>query len=463
MPVDLAGQPCDLDPLLALGVPSSRTRRTPFESVYRGRKVGAHLRRDVLLALRDQEHRRRRGRAGRARTATTSPTRSGAMRLTRRGDGSRYDQTTPGFKANLSDVLAAIALVQLDRLDEHTRDPGAAVRALRRRAGRSRRDRAARRATRATCMPATSTSSGSTPSRAGATRDEYQRALGEELIATSIHFLPVHRLTWFRERYPGAAAAAGRRARRRRGAVVAALARALRRRHRRRDRRRPAGARPLHGMTETRSAVRVVATLVFTGLAVAYLLWKIDVGKTVDVLRDTRFGWFALAVAIMIATVVPMAVRWQWLLRRAGDGRAARLADARVLRLVHGRADPADGDRRRRGADLRDVEAPPRADGATSRRSSCSSAALGGAATVLLGAIGFVLAIGRYDVGAYLWLEGAFVFATFAADRRSSSRARRGPGSPRAAPLLGALRARAPAAGVLRGCPSLPRSRRACC
>ena len=38
--------------------------------------------------------------------------------------------------------------------------------------------------------------------RAGAGRDEYQRALGEELIATSIHFLPVHRLTWFRERYP---------------------------------------------------------------------------------------------------------------------------------------------------------------------------------------------------------------------------------------------------------------------
>jgi glycosyltransferase 2 family protein len=38
--------------------------------------------------------------------------------------------------------------------------------------------------------------------------------------------------------------------------------------------------------------------------------------------------------------------------------------------------------------------------------------ALGGAATVLLGAAGFLLAIGRYDVGAYLWLEGAFVLGT---------------------------------------------------
>src|SRR5207244_9772194 len=38
--------------------------------------------------------------------------------------------------------------------------------------------------------------------RAGATRDEYQRALAEENIATSIHFLPVHRLTYYRVRFP---------------------------------------------------------------------------------------------------------------------------------------------------------------------------------------------------------------------------------------------------------------------
>jgi dTDP-4-amino-4,6-dideoxygalactose transaminase len=38
--------------------------------------------------------------------------------------------------------------------------------------------------------------------RAGAARDASQRALGEEMIGTSIHFLPVHRLTYYRERYP---------------------------------------------------------------------------------------------------------------------------------------------------------------------------------------------------------------------------------------------------------------------
>ena len=71
------------------------------------------------------------------------------------------------------------------------------------------------------------------PERAGATRDVYQRALADELIATSIHFLPVHRLRWFRERYP-TREAPGRRARRRRGALATTFACALRRRHSRR-------------------------------------------------------------------------------------------------------------------------------------------------------------------------------------------------------------------------------------
>ena len=38
--------------------------------------------------------------------------------------------------------------------------------------------------------------------------------------------------------------------------------------------------------------------------------------------------------------------------------------------------------------------------------------ALGGAATLALGAVGLVLAVGHYDVGAYLWIEAAFVVAT---------------------------------------------------
>ena len=53
--------------------------------------------------------------------------------------------------------------------------------------------------------------------------------------------------------------------------------------------------------------IRVAATLAFTGLAVAYLIWKIDIHETADVLAEADPWWFLLAVAIMILTVVPMA------------------------------------------------------------------------------------------------------------------------------------------------------------
>ena len=200
VPVHLAGQPCDMDPLLALGVPIVEDAAHAAESVYRGRKIGtlsdatcfslyatknvaagegglvATDREDVAEAIRD-------------------------LRLTRRGDGSVYDIVVPAYKANLSDVLASIALVQLGKVDRH----------------REIRERHV-----AAYDEAVADLEGIEPlardprdvhalhlyvvridaSRAGATRDEYQRALAEEQIGTSIHFLPVHRLAWYRERFP---------------------------------------------------------------------------------------------------------------------------------------------------------------------------------------------------------------------------------------------------------------------
>src|ERR671934_3042125 len=40
LPVHLAGQPCDMDPLLALGLPVVEDAAHAAESVYRGRKIG---------------------------------------------------------------------------------------------------------------------------------------------------------------------------------------------------------------------------------------------------------------------------------------------------------------------------------------------------------------------------------------------------------------------------------------
>jgi dTDP-4-amino-4,6-dideoxygalactose transaminase len=123
------------------------------------------------------------------------------LRQMRRGDGSRYDIPVPGYKANLSDVLAAIALCQLDKIERHAE--------IRRRQFAAYDD-------------AVAELDGITPlarddrdvhalhlyvvrvdaEAAGASRDEYQRALAEENISTSIHFLPVHTLTFYRERFP---------------------------------------------------------------------------------------------------------------------------------------------------------------------------------------------------------------------------------------------------------------------
>ena len=40
--------------------------------------------------------------------------------------------------------------------------------------------------------------------------------------------------------------------------------------------------------------VRIAGTLVLTALAVAYLVWKIDLGTTLDVLAETDLAWFAV-------------------------------------------------------------------------------------------------------------------------------------------------------------------------
>jgi len=200
MPVHLAGQPADLDPILALGLPVVEDAAHAAESRYRGRKVGG-----ISDAACFSLYATKNIAAGEGGLVATNRDDVAAairsMRLTRRGDGSLYDQVTAGFKANLSDVLAAIALVQLDRIEAHARirerqfalyDEGLAGLEGITPLERDPRD------THALHLSAVRIDG----ARAGATRDAYQHALAGELIATSIHFLPVHRLTWFRERYP---------------------------------------------------------------------------------------------------------------------------------------------------------------------------------------------------------------------------------------------------------------------
>jgi uncharacterized protein (TIRG00374 family) len=158
-------------------------------------------------------------------------------------------------------------------------------------------------------------------------------------------------------------------------------------------------------------STRIALTLALTGLAVAYLVWKVDLGTTVDVLLDADLAWFALAVGIMVGTVPLMAVRWRWLLRAQGiEDRMTWLTRTYFTSYTAGQVLPtAIG-----GDAWRVVETSRRHPG---RRGDITAIVLlerglGGAATLALGALGFLLAVGRYDVGAYLWIEGAFVLAT---------------------------------------------------
>jgi dTDP-4-amino-4,6-dideoxygalactose transaminase len=200
LPVDLAGQPADLDPLLELGIPIVEDAAHAAESRYRGRKVGsiAEVTCFSLYATKNIAA----GEGGLISTNSDEIAQAVLdLRLMRRGDGSLYDIPVPGYKANLSDVLATIALCQLDKIDRHTeirrRQFAAYDEAVAGLAGitplaRDDRD------VHALHLYVVRID----PEGAGATRDEYQRALGEENIATSIHFLPVHKLTYYRERFP---------------------------------------------------------------------------------------------------------------------------------------------------------------------------------------------------------------------------------------------------------------------
>ena len=157
--------------------------------------------------------------------------------------------------------------------------------------------------------------------------------------------------------------------------------------------------------------LRVVLTLVLTGLAVAYVLWKIDVGRTVDVLLDAEPGWFLLAAGIMLATTPLMALRYGWLLAARGvRERPAWLTRAYFVAYAASQLLPTSIG----GDAVRIFETSRRHPGRTVDVTAIVllERGLGGAATVLLGAVGFALAVGRYDVGAYLWLEGAFVAGT---------------------------------------------------
>jgi uncharacterized protein (TIRG00374 family) len=156
---------------------------------------------------------------------------------------------------------------------------------------------------------------------------------------------------------------------------------------------------------------RIVGTIVVTGLATAYIVAKVDIRKTIDILGSADLWWLVLSGALVLLSVAPMAWRWRLLLATRGvHEHFWWLCRAYLVSYAVGQVLPTSV-----GGDVSRIYE-------TSRRhpgqitpitgSVLLERALGGAVTLLLAGIGFLLAIGRYDIGAYLWIEFLFVMGT---------------------------------------------------
>jgi glycosyltransferase 2 family protein len=162
------------------------------------------------------------------------------------------------------------------------------------------------------------------------------------------------------------------------------------------------------GRVIRRRGLRVLLTLVVTGLATAYILWRIDLGRTGHVLAHAKLGWWLTSLGIWVFSVWPLSWRWLKLLAAAGVreplGWLVRTtfvsyAAAQVLPTSLG----GDASRIYETARRHPGSRGPVAGTVLLER------ALGGFATLVLAAVGFALAVGRYSVGGYLWVELAFV------------------------------------------------------
>jgi uncharacterized membrane protein YbhN (UPF0104 family) len=157
-----------------------------------------------------------------------------------------------------------------------------------------------------------------------------------------------------------------------------------------------------------RRSLRVVATLLVTSLAVADILSKFDVSKTADTIGSASVPWLVLSALLTLATVPMMAWRWQRLLVVRGiRERVLWLVRAYFVSYAVGQVLPTGvgGDASRIFETAR--RHPGRVTPITG--SVLLERALGGVVTLVLAGVGILLALGRYPIGAYLWIVGAFV------------------------------------------------------
>jgi uncharacterized protein (TIRG00374 family) len=156
--------------------------------------------------------------------------------------------------------------------------------------------------------------------------------------------------------------------------------------------------------------VRIGLELAVSGGLILYLLWRIDLRQTLDLIGSSN-GWDLLAaLAIFVVTTGAMAWRWQELLASKRIHEPLRwltklyfvsYAASQVLPTVIG------GDAVRIAAHAR------RRPDAKSEAAAAvlMERVVGSVGTLILVAIGLVLAIGRYShIEVLVWIEVGFVF-----------------------------------------------------
>jgi uncharacterized protein (TIRG00374 family) len=198
----------------------------------------------------------------------------------------------------------------------------------------------------------------------------------------------------------------------------------------------------------TRS-LRALATLGLGALCIGYIVWKIDVGKTAEVIRHAHPWPLGAAIIIWVVAVWPFAWRWRVLLRARGvEAPLGWLVRTYFVSYAAGQLLPTSlgGDATRIYSGTRRF----RGESQAIVGSVLMERIIGGAVTLLLAAVGLVLAIGSFDVGPYLWVETALVASTVLVGVVLFSRRMRRPLA-RLRPLLRRLRVERPARTVYDG------------
>ncbi|KJZ66031.1 UDP-4-amino-4-deoxy-L-arabinose aminotransferase [Pseudomonas fluorescens] len=213
IPVHYAGAAFDLDPLYALadkhGIPVIEDAAHAAGTFYKGRHVGAkgtaifsfHAIKNMTCAegamfVSDDE-----ALASRVRMLKFHGLGVDAYDRLTHGRKPQAQVMEPGFKYNLADINAAIALVQLQRLDE--------INAKRTELAGAYLQRLEGLPVQPLALPAYAQQHAwhlfilrIDTERCGLDREAFMKALQEQNIGTGIHFIATHLHTYYRQRFP---------------------------------------------------------------------------------------------------------------------------------------------------------------------------------------------------------------------------------------------------------------------